>query len=268
MLLFPNAKINLGLRIINKREDGFHELETCMYPISWCDALEIIPSTTFSFQSTGLDIDGDIEKNLVVEAYRLLQKDFDIPPIKIHLHKVIPMGAGLGGGSSDAAFMIKLLNTEFDLGLSSAKMKDYASQLGSDCVFFIDNIPAICTGRGEIMNPIDFTLSGLSLVLIKPNIHISTAEAYSKVIPAIPKDDLREIILNPTHLKDQLKNDFEDSIFPLYPELKDIKSKLYEMGAIYASMSGSGSTMFGVFEKKIVIDQALFPNTELKILEL
>lgn len=266
MLLFPNAKINLGLRILKKRKDGFHDIETCMYPIPWYDALEIVKADEFSFQSTGLQINGSVEDNLVVKAYHLLQKDFDLSPIKIHLHKVIPMGAGLGGGSSDAAFMIKLLNAEFELGISPQKMKAYAAELGSDCAFFIDNIPAICTGRGEIMEPINFTLSGLKLALVKPEIHVSTAEAYSGVEPNVPTNDLKKIILNPDNLKDDLVNDFEKSIFPKHTELEKIKSDLYNSGAHYAAMSGSGSTMFGLFENEV--KELVFEGCEFKILEL
>lgn len=267
MLLFPNAKINLGLRILKKRDDGFHEIETCMYPIPWCDALEIVKSDDFSFQSTGLPIEGDPNKNLVVKAYELMKEAFDISPIKIHLHKVIPMGAGLGGGSSDAATMIKLINQEFELGLSPQMMRNYAAELGSDCAFFIDNIPAICTGRGEIMEPIDFTLSGLKLVLVNPEIHISTADAYSGAIPKQPSTNLNEIIMNPQNLKEQLINDFEESIFIKYPQLADIKQRLYDSGAIYASLSGSGSTIFGLFDE---MDSAkiIFPEYNVKMFDL
>ena len=267
MIQFPNAKINLGLRIIKKRSDGYHEIETCMYPIPWYDALEIIPSKKFNFQSTGLAINTNAENNLITKAYNLLKEAFNIPPVDVHLHKIIPMGAGLGGGSADAAIMLKLLNAEFELGISPKELKNYAAEIGSDCPFFIDNVPAICTGRGEIMEPIDFTLSGLKLLLVKPNIHISTAEAYANVIPKTPENNLRTIILNPQLLKEQLFNDFETPIFQQYPTLKEIKNELYKLGAIYASMSGSGSTMYGLFSD---IDETKinFENCETKLLAL
>lgn len=266
MLLFPNAKINVGLHILRKREDGFHDIETCMYPIPWHDALEITLSDTFSFRSTGLPIDGDDTKNLVVKAYRLLQEDFDLAPVKIHLHKVIPMGAGLGGGSSDAAYALKMLNFLLGLKLSPQRLKEYAAMLGSDCAFFIDNVPAICTGRGEIMQPIDFTLSGLKLVLVKPDVHVSTAEAYAGVIPHENRIDLKELILTPQNLQQQLVNDFEMSVFQQHPELAEVKQKMIDYGAVYAAMSGSGATVFGLFEE--VPTPLVFARHVHKILDL
>ena len=268
MLLFPNAKINLGLRITKKRDDGFHDIETCMYPIPLCDALEIHKSDTFSFKSTGLPISGNSENNLVVKAYELMKEAFDISPVKVHLHKVIPMGAGLGGGSADAAYMLKMLNIEFELGISPKELKNYAEVLGSDCAFFIDDIAAICTGKGEIIKPIDFTLSDLKLVLVKPNIHISTKEAYAGVKPKAIEKPIKDILFNPDNLVDELVNDFEDSIFPNHPELEKIKSELYKGGAFYASMSGSGSTMYGLFEELELANKVNFEGCEVSVIEL
>ena len=268
MLQFPNAKINLGLRILRKREDGFHEIETCMYPIPWCDALEINKAETFSFRSTGLLIDSDSTNNLVVKAYDLLKDSFDLGSVEIHLHKVIPMGAGLGGGSADAAYTLKMLNSIFELGLSSQELRNYAAELGSDCAFFIDDIPAICIGRGEIMKPIDFTLSDLTLVLVKPDVHISTKEAYAGVKPKSLEKPIRDIVLNPENLKEELVNDFEESIFPNHPQLAEIKNDLYKKGAVYAAMSGSGSTLFGLFDKSVKTEDFTFENAEVKVLEL
>lgn len=268
MLLFPNAKINLGLNITKKRDDGFHELETCMYPIPLCDALEIVKSDKLTFKSTGLEIPGDSNTNLVLKAYELIREAFDIPPVSIHLHKKIPMGAGLGGGSADAAYMLKMLNIEFELGLSPKELRNYAEVLGSDCAFFIDDTAAICTGRGELIEPIDFTLSDLKLVLVKPNIHISTADAYAGIKPKPLVKHIKDIIFNPENLKQELVNDFEASIFPAHPELEKIKTELYEKGAFYAAMSGSGSTMYGLFEDLDLAKKVEFKNCEIKVIEL
>lgn len=267
MLLFPNAKINLGLRILRKQPDGFHDIETCMYPIPWCDALEIVKSDTFSFESTGLSINGDSDNNLVVKAYELLKKEYNLSPVKIQLHKVIPMGAGLGGGSSDAAFAIKILSSIFNLDLSPAQMRRYASEIGSDCAFFIDNIAAIATGRGELLQPIDFTLYGLKLILIKPKIHVSTAEAYAGVKPKGEEGILEEIVMDAERWKSELVNDFEKSIFPLNKQFEAIKNKLYESGVFYAAMSGSGSTIYGIYEEDDEIDTN-FEGCEVQVLQL
>ena len=266
MLVFPNAKVNLGLHILRKQPDGFHDIETCMYPIPWCDALEISKADTFSFKTTGLSIEGNLEGNLVVKAYELLKKEFDLAPVKIHLHKIIPMGAGLGGGSSDGAFTIKTLNALFELDMSPAQMRTYAAQLGSDCAFFIDNVASIATGRGELLQPIDFTLDGLNIVLVKPEIHISTAEAYAKVTPKGTEGVLEEIVMDAERWRNELVNDFEKSVFPLDNQFREIKTKLYESGAFYASMSGSGSTLFGIFEEEDL--NFSFENCEIKTLAL
>lgn len=252
MISFPNAKINLGLHITAKRKDGYHDIETCMIPIPLTDALEmIVDSKKTNFSSTGLEIPGDSKDNLILKAYQLLKKDFpNLPNVNIHLHKNIPMGAGLGGGSADAAFALNLMNNLFDLILDDFFLEEYAAALGSDCAFFIENTPKIATGRGEILEPIALDLKGTHLVLINPGIHIGTKEAYAGVTPAEPKVRLKEILADKSRWKNELVNDFEASIFPNHPKIAEIKEKLYEHGAYYAAMSGSGSSVFGLFEEK------------------
>src|SRR5690554_1053070 len=251
MLVFPNAKINLGLQITEKRKDGFHNLVTCMYPVPLMDALEIIQAKKTVFTSSGMPIPGSEKDNLILKAYQLLKKDFnDLPPIAIHLHKAIPVGAGLGGGSANGAFALKAMNKLFDLYLEDWFLEDYAAQLGSDCSFFIEDTPKIATGRGEILSPIALDLTGKWLILVNPNLHIGTKEAYAGVVPKKPTEDLREILADTSVWKDRLKNDFEDSIFQKYPLIQSIKESLYEQGAFYAAMSGSGSTVFGLFDQE------------------
>ncbi len=251
MISFPNAKINLGLHITAKRKDGYHDIETCMVAIPLYDALEMIPSKKTVFETTGLSIPGDEKDNLILKAIKLLRKDFNnLPHIHIHLHKNIPMGAGLGGGSADGAFALTLMNKLFELHLETWFLEDYAAQLGSDCPFFIENKPKLATGRGEILKPVDVSLSGEYLVLVNPGIHIGTKEAYEGVKPGKPDVELKAVIADKSRWKSELKNDFEASIFPAHPELEDIKVQLYASGAYYASMSGSGSSMFGLFTKK------------------
>jgi 4-diphosphocytidyl-2-C-methyl-D-erythritol kinase len=251
VLHFPNAKINIGLNIIEKRPDGFHNIETIFYPIPLFDGLEIAVSNNekkYTFSSSGIPINIDDKDNIVCKAFELLSASYNIPPTNIHLHKNIPFGAGLGGGSSDAAFMIKMLNEQYKLGLSSSAMENMAGQLGSDCPFFIANKPVFAEGKGGIFSEALIDLSGYHIMLVKPNIHISTPEAYSKVKPSRPEKSLKELINEPIEKwKHLIINDFENSIFPNHPELEKIKNNLYQMGAIYASMSGSGSSIFGIF---------------------
>jgi 4-diphosphocytidyl-2-C-methyl-D-erythritol kinase len=252
MLTFPNAKINIGLSIIEKRPDGFHNLESCFYSVGWSDVLEILPAEKTIFKSTGIPIPGNTENNLCLKAYHLLKTDFDIPPVMIHLHKVVPIGAGLGGGSADCAFTIKTLNDLFGLNLSTTLMEDYARKLGSDCAFFIQNRPQFCFGKGDEFSTIKVDLSGKFIVLVNPNIHISTAEAYSGVKPKKSEFDLKEILQLPVNQwVNIVKNDFEYHLLPKYPAIADIKNQLYTQGASYASMTGSGSTVFGIFEEEI-----------------
>lgn len=253
MVLFPNSKINLGLQIISKRPDNFHNIVSCFYPVNLCDILEIVPSEDFSFTSSGLPIPGTPENNLCIKAYHLLCKDFSLPNVKIHLHKVIPMGAGLGGGSSDAAFVLKGLNSIFQLGLSDTILTLYAQKLGSDCAFFITNKPVLATEKGDVLKSIPLSIKGLHIVIVHPNIHISTPEAYAGVIPQKAETDLLEILTGSNEKWEKmLKNTFEESLFPKYPELKRVKNKLYENGAFYASMTGSGSAVFGLFKEEPV----------------
>jgi len=248
MIAFPNAKINIGLNVVSKRPDGYHNLESVFLPVELSDILEIVPSSNLEFTSSGLEMDGDPEHNLVLKAYRLLEKDFDIPSVKMHLHKMIPTGAGLGGGSSDAAFMLKMLNKQFHLKLNNGILQNYATQLGADCPFFIDNKPAFASGIGDQLEPIENDLSAYKIVIVKPDISISTIEAYRNIIPQKSVFNLKKIVGLPVESwKDTVKNDFEKNIFPRYPEIKKIKEKLYELGAVYASMSGSGSAVYGIF---------------------
>ncbi|WP_080237798.1 4-(cytidine 5'-diphospho)-2-C-methyl-D-erythritol kinase [Spirosoma rigui] len=252
MLTFPNAKINLGLRITEKRPDGFHNLQSCFFPVGWSDVLEVIPADSFRFSSSGLPIPGDAGSNLCVRAYERLRADFDLPPVQLHLHKNVPIGAGLGGGSADAAFTLKLLNERFALGLSTATLEDYARPLGSDCAFFIQNRPMYCTEKGDVFDEIALDLTGYHLLLVYPNLAISTAEAYASIRPHQPEVPLNQLLRAPVDTwRSTVHNDFEDSLFPAYPLLAAIKQQLYEAGAVYASMSGSGSTVYGIFDAPV-----------------
>lgn len=259
MLVFPNAKINLGLDIVAKRSDGFHDIETVFYPIPICDVLEIVESKNnkTTFHNSGIAIDGDVEKNLCVRAFRLLQQKFQIPDVDIFLHKKIPFGAGLGGGSSDAAYTLTILNKMFSLNLNDDTLIDFASRLGSDCAFFIKNKAMSASGRGEILQDVNINLRGYYFVLVKPNIGVNTAQAYSNIKPQNPQKHIVDIVAQPIETwRDELKNDFEKTIFEQYPEIKTIKETLYDSGAVYASMSGSGSSVFGLFKEKTAVDFA------------
>ena len=252
MIVFPNCKINLGLHILNKREDGFHNLETVFYPVGLSDVLEVIPSQNRENEITvsGVTIEGNAENNICIKAYQLLKTDFpQLPSIKIHLHKTIPIGAGLGGGSADGAFMLKLLNNKFALGLSNQQLISYSLNLGSDCPFFINNKPSYATSRGEMLEEISLDLSTYKIVLVNPGIHINTGWAFSKASPALPKKSIKEIVQQPISTwRNELTNDFEKTVFAAHPSIEAIKAALYKQGALYASMSGSGSTVFGIFE--------------------
>lgn len=253
MIQFANAKINLGLHIINKRPDGYHNLETVFYPIPLYDVVEVVRADQIRFFPTGLPIGGQAEEqNLCIRAYHLLKADFDLPPVEIHLHKSIPIGAGLGGGSSDAAATLRALNEDFQLGLAAERLEEYAGRLGADCPFFIRNQPVFASGTGTDFAPVDLTLKGKYLLLLWPALHISTAEAYRTCIPRGTGGDLKNLIQLPTsQWRSTLVNDFENSLFPAFPILTRIKAKLYEMGAEYAAMSGSGSALFGLFDRPI-----------------
>ena len=259
MLTFPNCKINLGLHVINKRPDGFHNIETVFYPVQWQDALEVIENryakkTKATFLSSGLKIDGKPEDNLCVRAYHLLDADFDLPPVKIYLRKNIPMGAGLGGGSADAACTIKLLNEKFQLKLTGAQMRTYAAKLGSDCAVFIDNKPVFAYGRGEKFKPVTLDLTGWHIAVVHPGIHVSTADAYAGVKKrgktAGAEQLQQQIQLPVSKWKRVLENDFEHSVFQKHQSIGALKQKMYDAGAVYAAMSGSGSAVFGLFKEE------------------
>ncbi|WP_130307717.1 4-(cytidine 5'-diphospho)-2-C-methyl-D-erythritol kinase [Ancylomarina subtilis] len=252
MLTYSNAKINIGLNIVEKRPDGFHNIETVFFPIGMRDAIEIADSkedTDYTFSASGIPIDIDPSENIVVKAYNLIRAKYNFPAQDIHLHKSIPFGAGLGGGSANAAYMIKLLNQKFDLKMTDFEMEELVSQLGSDCAFFIKNKPAFAIEKGEKLTTIELDLKGYYFLLIKPDIHISTPEAYANITPKKTEISLRDLIQQPIeNWKATIKNDFEASIFPKHPQLAEIKKELYEQGAVYAAMSGSGSSMFGIFK--------------------
>ncbi len=259
MLCFPNCKINIGLFVTRRRDDGYHDLETLFYPVNFCDTLEVVPATQSVLHLSGVKLGGDTRDNLVWQALLLLRERFpkQIPELAIYLHKVIPMGAGLGGGSADGAFMLRLLNDYGNLGLTKPEMAELALQLGSDCPFFIYNTPQMAAGRGEKMEDISLDLSAYSIQLICPKIHVSTKDAFSMIVPNPAPFDLRDISkLPPEQWRDIIKNDFETTVFARHAALPMIKEQLYAQGAVYASMSGSGSAIYGIFPKgkRAVID--------------
>lgn len=255
MISFANAKINIGLSITEKRWDGYHNIETIFYPIQLYDVLEFNSSEDYNFEALGIEIPESGE-NLCTKAYQLLQSDFPaVKPVSIKLLKNIPVGAGLGGGSSDAAFVLKALNDSNNLGLSAEILREYATKLGADCAFFIENKPLFAEGIGTYFSPVKVDLSDYYIVVIKPDIHISTAEAYSSITPQIPKVDLKRAIQLPIQeWKFHITNDFELGIFEKYPLIRQIKQKLYEKGALYSAMSGSGSAVYGIFEDKVDLE--------------
>ena len=249
MILYPNAKINLGLNVVEKRKDAYHNIESVFYPIPLKDELKISKSDALAFTSSGILLDSEPENNLVLKAYNLLKSQYSLSEVRLHLHKTIPFGGGLGGGSADASFCLKGLNELFNLNLKAVDLKALSAEIGADCPFFIDNKPSFVSGIGDKIDAIDLDLSGYFLVLVKPDIAIPTPLAYKNVEPVIPSKSIRAIIKEPIKTwKDHLHNDFEDSVFKSFPQLKEIKSKLYQNGALYASMSGSGSTFYGLFK--------------------
>ena len=263
MITHPICKINLGLNVVERRPDGYHNLETVFYPVPICDALEVFEmdrlfpsSVDCDLKVTNIAIDGDEQRNLVVQAYQLLKHDFPtLPRIHAHLYKGIPTQAGMGGGSSDCGFMITLLNRMFRLELSDEQMIDYAARLGADCAFFILNRPCYAEGIGEKLEPIALDLSGWYLAVVRPDIPVSTKEAFSLITPQHPAENCRDIVMQPVETwRDRLTNDFERSVFALHPEIAAIKEKLYDLGAVYAAMSGSGSSLFGLFRQPVSLD--------------
>lgn len=252
MLSFSNAKINLGLNIVNKRDDGYHDIESVFYPIPWADVMEVLPASDFSMETSGLPIPGKPESNLIVKAFQLLKDEGLLKSnVRIHLHKILPMGAGIGGGSSNGAFTLKLINDVLELNLGTETLEKYAEKLGSDCPFFIRNEPKFCFGKGTQFENVELSLKERFLIMINPEIHISTREAYAGITPRKPKISIKEIVKLPINVwKDVLVNDFEAPIVTKYPEIKKIKDTLYQNGALYASMTGSGSTVYGIFESE------------------
>jgi len=260
MITYPIAKINIGLQVTSKRPDGFHNIETVFYPVPIQDALDVVASTSFQINISGIDLKEDSGNNLVVKAYELLKHDFELPPVKIHLHKNIPVGAGLGGGSSDAASMLLLLNDYFELGISEDQLLTYALQLGSDCPFFIRQQPAFARGRGELLEEIPLSLKGYHLVVVKPPVHISTAEAYKDVVPGESRISLKALVRFPvSKWQGNIQNKFEPTVFALHPEVREIKQTLYKLGAAFALMSGSGSAVYGLFRSEKKSISAYFP---------
>ena len=261
MVVFPNSKINLGLNVVERRADGYHNLETVFFPVSLPDVLEVLPATKTQLEISGIHVEGRLETNLVYRAWELLKEDFGIPPVQIFLHKVIPMGAGLGGGSSDGAFMLKLLNRMFELQLDSERLKGYAVRLGADCPFFIDNLPAFATGIGDRLNPVKLDLSLFKLIIVKPPVSVNTGMAYKSIVPMRPAKSVTEIVSQPLETwRGKLSNDFEKPVFEMFPEIMAVRDKLYEKGALYAAMSGSGSAVYGLFTKEPADLQESFPS--------
>ncbi len=264
MICFPNAKINIGLYITEKRPDGYHEIETLLYPIPLYDALEIRKSTTgkTTYQNLGIPIANiKAEETSVFKAYRILKKSYKLPSVDIVLYKNIPFGAGLGGGSADAAFMLRLLNNYFQLDIPVEELENYAAQLGSDDPFFVKNTPQIATGRGEVLQEVSLSLSEYYLVLLKPDIHVSTAVAYQNISPKPACFNLQELEKLPiSEWKEHINNDFENTLFQKFPLLQKLKNELYASGAIYASLSGSGSALFGIFSKQPTLSPDLQRN--------
>lgn len=260
MIIFPIAKVNLGLNVVERRPDGYHNLQTVFYPVGIQDALEIFPmaedfpsEVDCDIKVSNIPIEGDEQRNLVVRAYQLLKQDFpNLPRLHVHLYKGIPTQAGMGGGSSDASAMLRLLNTSFQLNLSDEKLISYASKLGADCAIFILNRPAYAEGIGEKLYPMDVDLSGWYMAVVRPDIPVPTKEAFARIKPHFPQKCCRDIVMQPVETwKEELVNDFEESVFALHPELAAIKERLYQLGATYAAMSGSGSALFGLFRQPI-----------------
>ena len=259
MICFPNAKINIGLNIVSKRADTYHNLETVFYPIPLTDILEFVAEKNISetiIQVSGSNLNISSKENICIKAYNLLSENYSLPPIEMYLHKIIPSGAGLGGGSADAAFLLKELNSYFSLSISNDKLLEYAAQLGADCPFFIENKAVFASGTGSVFENITLDLSAYYIVVVKPEFSISTAQAFKNITPKTPVVSIKELIKMPvSEWKTNIVNDFEDALFPLHPELLEIKNTLYNLGALYASMSGSGSALYGIFKEKIDISQ-------------
>ena len=271
MISYPHAKINLGLNVVSKRADGYHNLETVFYPIQWCDIMEILPGPQHSkgieVHMSGLPVAGKHADNLCVKAYELLRKNYPVRSVKLYLDKQIPMGAGLGGGSSDAAFFVKSMNEIFSLGISDDDMRALVMQLGSDCAFFIDGKPVYAEERGDRFFPVTVSLKGYHVVVVYPNIHVATSTAFANIYPATPAFNCRDVVTKEPieNWKNLLTNDFEKTVFAAHPEIEDVRKKLYDAGAVYASMSGSGSAVYGIFSSTPNLSSE-FTSMQVKIL--
>ena len=271
MIVFPNAKINLGLNILSRRPDGYHNIESVMLPVGWCDILELVPSDNgTSLVTSGRPVECPPEKNLVMKAWRAVRERHPVGDVSIRLHKVIPDGAGLGGGSADAAFTIRALNDMFALGMDDAEMADIAATVGADCPFFIYNRPMLATSTGVVLEPYDISLDDFTVVIVKPATEaVSTARAYAGVTPRVPDTGLAAILAgsDAATWAGTVHNDFEDSIFPILPRLADIRAALYDAGAVYCSMSGSGSAVYALFTRDIMSEEvhAMFPDCDIHI---
>jgi 4-diphosphocytidyl-2-C-methyl-D-erythritol kinase len=261
MIEFPCAKLNLGLRVLNKRDDGYHNIESLIVAVGMCDVLEVVRTDNKAdrFIMSGIDVDCVDDDNLCIRALRLLRNDYEIPPVSIYLHKNIPTGAGLGGGSSDAASMLKILNQEFSINIPKYKLIEYSLLIGSDCPFFLDDKPMLVRGRGDILLPFEIDLKGIFIVVVKPSVSVNTGLAYANIEELRVTTIFEEIIKSRNIWQSQLTNSFESYIFKLYPEVEEIKRKLYESGAFFALMSGSGSSVYGLFNKKVSVNK-LFPS--------
>jgi 4-diphosphocytidyl-2-C-methyl-D-erythritol kinase len=260
MIVFPNGKINLGLSVLNKRADGFHNIESILYPVPIYDALEFQPSDQFSIEVFGIDIPGNTEDNILFKTWKLLHDDLQIPPINIKLLKGIPLGSGLGGGSSDAVYFLKSMNNYFELALPTEILLDYAASLGSDCPFFIENVASIVSGRGEIIEPLELSLEGMHIAVVCPEIAISTKEAFEETATGKPEKHIKDIINEPiADWQDKLLNNFEKTAFKKYPSLQKIKNTLLNAGAVYASLTGSGAAVYGLFRESVHIKK-YFPD--------
>jgi len=251
MIIYPHAKINIGLHVLERRSDGFHNIETVFYPIEMCDILEIKPADKPQLFLYGQEVEGDPQDNLCMKAYRVLQADFDLPPVQLHLYKQIPVGAGMGGGSSDGAYTLRLINDYFSLGINDSKLEEYAARLGSDCPAMLYKRPTLGTEKGDRLSRVDIDLSPFYIFVCKPSISMSTAQAYANISPQKPKRPLQQLCALPiSEWKECMVNDFESALFPQYPILKEYKEQLYHLGACYASLTGSGSALYGIFESK------------------
>lgn len=269
MILFPNAKINIGLNIVERRADGYHNIESVMYPVKWCDILEIVPAqgNETTLTTTGRSVNCPPEKNLVMKAYNLFRQETGIGNVDIYLHKIIPDGAGLGGGSADAAFTLIGLNDIFECKLTNEQLADIASKIGADCPFFIYNKPQLATGIGTEFATVELTLNDYHILIVKPQVSVPTAQAYAGVTPMPATHNLIEATKHPIQeWTGIIKNDFEKSVFPAYPEIAKIKQQIIGMGAIYVSMSGSGSAVYGIFHKNDILSEeikTLFPQCDI-----